>query len=48
MDPKVFRFDTGVARAAGGLARDQVDPAWRGFAFEVPMLPIGMQLFGAV
>ena len=32
--PKFFLFDTGVARAAAGLARDQVDSVWKGFAFE--------------
>lgn len=32
--PKFFLFDTGVARAAAGLARDHVDSVWRGFAFE--------------
>jgi uncharacterized protein len=32
--PKFFLFDTGVARAAAGLVREQVDPVWKGFAFE--------------
>ena len=32
--PKFFLFDTGVARAAAGLAREQIDPVWKGFAFE--------------
>ena len=32
--PKFFLFDTGVARAAAGLARDTVDSVWKGFAFE--------------
>jgi len=32
--PKFFLFDTGVARAAAGLALDAVDSVWKGFAFE--------------
>lgn len=32
--PKFFLFDTGVARAAAGLAHDQIDSVWKGFAFE--------------
>ncbi len=32
--PKFYWFDPGVARAAGGLLRDPVDPAWRGTALE--------------
>jgi predicted AAA+ superfamily ATPase len=32
--PKFFLFDTGVARAAAGLAREPVDSVWKGFAFE--------------
>ncbi len=32
--PKFFLFDTGVARAAAGLATEPVDPIWKGFAFE--------------
>ena len=32
--PKFFLFDTGVARAAAGLVRDQADSVWKGFAFE--------------
>jgi predicted AAA+ superfamily ATPase len=32
--PKFFLFDTGVARAAAGLVREQVDSVWKGFAFE--------------
>lgn len=32
--PKFFLFDTGVARAAAGLARDHVDSVWKGYAFE--------------
>jgi predicted AAA+ superfamily ATPase len=32
--PKFFLFDTGVARAAAGLAQEPVDSAWKGFAFE--------------
>ena len=32
--PKFFLFDTGVARAAAGLVRDEVDSVWKGFAFE--------------
>lgn len=32
--PKFFLFDAGVARAAAGLAREQVDSVWLGFAFE--------------
>lgn len=36
--PKFFLFDTGVARAAAGLARDPVDSIWKGFAFEALLL----------
>lgn len=32
--PKFFLFDTGVARAAAGLAHEPVDSIWKGFAFE--------------
>lgn len=32
--PKFFLFDTGVARAAAGLAHEDVDSVWKGFAFE--------------
>ena len=32
--PKFFLFDTGVARAAAGLAHDPADSVWKGFAFE--------------
>ena len=32
--PKFFLFDTGVARAAAGLIREEVDSVWKGFAFE--------------
>ncbi len=32
--PKFFLFDTGVARAAAGLAHETVDSVWKGFAFE--------------
>ena len=32
--PKFFLFDTGVARAAAGLAREPIDSVWKGFAFE--------------
>lgn len=32
--PKFFLFDTGVARAAAGLAHEAVDSVWKGFAFE--------------
>jgi predicted AAA+ superfamily ATPase len=32
--PKFFLFDTGVARAAAGLAQEPVDSVWKGFAFE--------------
>jgi predicted AAA+ superfamily ATPase len=32
--PKFFLFDTGVARAAAGLAHEPVDSVWKGFAFE--------------
>lgn len=32
--PKFFLFDTGVARAAAGLAREDVDAVWKGFALE--------------
>jgi len=32
--PKFFLFDTGVARAAAGLAHEPVDSMWKGFAFE--------------
>ena len=32
--PKFFLFDTGVARAAAGLAHDEVDSVWKGFSFE--------------
>ena len=32
--PTFFLFDTGVARAAAGLAHEDVDSVWKGFAFE--------------
>jgi predicted AAA+ superfamily ATPase len=36
--PKFFLFDTGLARAAAGLVMDDVDPVWKGFAFEALVL----------
>lgn len=34
LHPKFFLFDTGLARAAAGLVKDDVDAVWKGFAFE--------------
>jgi predicted AAA+ superfamily ATPase len=36
--PKFYFFDSGVARAAAGLTRDEIDDAYRGFLFETFVL----------
>jgi predicted AAA+ superfamily ATPase len=36
--PKFYFFDSGVARAAAGLTRDELDDAYRGFLFETFIL----------
>jgi len=36
--PKFYFFDSGVARAAAGLTRDEIDDAYRGFLFETFIL----------
>jgi predicted AAA+ superfamily ATPase len=36
--PKLYFFDSGVARAASGLTREEIDPSYRGFLFETWLL----------